>query len=150
MTWRGFAKGLLFGAGMLCGATAGNLFYFERYWPGAAMFTLTALFLFYAMSDLAYSEDAEEKDLEAVAELRKLLADVALITAENALNGAKHIGRSLPYTPAELDKLEDDLTPLLSSLQANRKERERIAQEFDKLKTRSRQSVGRRALTGIK
>jgi hypothetical protein len=115
MTWRGLAKGLLFGAGMLCGATAGNLFYFERYWPGVAMFALTALCLFYAMSDLVYSEDTEEEHLEAVAALRKALAEVALIAADNALNGAKHIGRSLPYTPAELDKLEDDQMPLLSS-----------------------------------
>ncbi len=64
------------------------------------------------------------------------------------LNGAKRIGRTLPCTPTEITKLEEDLMPLLSSLYVSRKERERILQEFDKLRTRSRQDEGRRALTG--
>jgi hypothetical protein len=149
MTWVGLAKGLLFSAAMACGATTGHLFYLERYWPGAAMLVLTTLFLFYALSDASYSEDeAGEAYLESLADLRRTMAALSLIVAENALNGAKHIGRTLPYAPAELSKLEEDLMPLLSSLQANRKERERITQEFEKLRMRSRQSGGRRALIG--
>ncbi|MDR1622928.1 MAG: hypothetical protein LBS00_11190 [Synergistaceae bacterium] len=147
MTWKGFAKGLLFCAGMFGGFAAGHLFYFERYTPGAAMFLLTALFLFYALADLTPSEETEEEFFEMVTALQKSLGKVALMVTENALNEAKYIGRTLPSTPAEIAKLEEDLLPLLSSLQVNYKERERIIQEIDKLKTRSRQNEGRRVLT---
>ena len=111
------------------------------------MFLLTALFLFYAMADLAPAEEAEEEFFEIASNLQKSLGKVALVVAENAVNEAKYIGRTLPSTPAEIAKLKDDLLPLLSSLQVNYKERERIIQELDKLKTRSRQNEGRRVLT---
>ena len=146
MTWKGFGKGLLFGAGMLVGATTGHLFYLERYLSGAATFTLTALFLFYAMADLEYPGEDEENS-QRVEELRKSIADLALVVAEDAIDGAKHIGRSMPYTPAELTKLEDDLLPLLSELQVGARDREYIKQEIDKLRTRYRQTDGRRALS---
>ena len=145
MSWKGFAKGLLFCAGMLTGATAGHLFYLEHYLSGAATFTLTALFLFYAMADLEYSGEDESysQDIEA---LRKSLAELALIVAEDAVEGAKRIGRGLPSTPAELEKLEDSLIPFLSRLQVEQQDRERVRREIDKLRTRSRQADGRRAL----
>ncbi|MDR2180095.1 MAG: hypothetical protein LBP21_07280 [Synergistaceae bacterium] len=146
MTWKGFAKGLLFCGGMFGGFAAGHLFYFERYTPGMAMFLLTALFLFYALADLTPADENEEEFLEIVAALQKSLAAVALVAAENAVNEAKSIGRTLPPTPAEIVKLKDDLLPLLSSLQVNYKERERLIEEIDKLKTRSRQNQGRRVL----
>ncbi len=152
MTWKGFAKGLLFCAGMASSVAAGNLFYFGRIVPGSALLVLTALFLFYAMTDLHHTSGAgfegEGDFLGDASDLRKALADLTVLVAENALNGAKRIGRTLPCTPTEITKLEEDLMPLLSSLYVSRKERERILQEFDKLRTRSRQDEGRRALTG--
>ncbi|MDR1977754.1 MAG: hypothetical protein LBQ42_03375 [Synergistaceae bacterium] len=150
MTWIGFAKGLLFCAGMFGGFAAGHLFYFERYLPGTAMFALTALFLFYAIADFTPVEESEEEFLDIVMDLQKSLGKVALAAAENAVNEAKYIGRTLPSTPAEIAQLEDSLLPLLSSLQVGYKERERIIQEFDKLKTRSRQNEGRRVLSDNK
>ena len=149
ITWKGFAKGLLLSAGMLGGFAAGHLFYFERYTAGVAMFLLTALFLFYAMADLT-SSSIERNDgafFESVEGLQGSLSEIALIVADNALNQAKYIGRTLPSTWAEITKLEDDLLPLLASLQISHKERDRIAQELDKLKTRSRQNEGRRVLS---
>jgi hypothetical protein len=147
MTWKGFAKGLLFCAGMFGGFAAGHLFYFERYTPGVAMFVLTALFLFYAMADLTPAEESEEEWLEMAVTQQKSLGKIALVIADNAINQAKYIGRTLPATPAEIAQLKEDLLPLLSSLQVGYKERERIIQELDKLKTRSRQNEGRRVLT---
>jgi hypothetical protein len=149
MTWKGAANGLLFCAGMLAGFVAGHLFYFERYWPGCAMFALTALFLFYALGGLGSGGEYDE-DFPAVEELenlRKSLADLAILVAENAVDGVKRIGRTLPPTAAELTRLEDDLLPLLDSLRASRKGREHVMQELDKLRTRSRQGEGRRALS---
>ncbi|MDR2136955.1 MAG: hypothetical protein LBO68_01585 [Synergistaceae bacterium] len=149
MTWKGVGKGLLFCAGMLGGFMAGHLFYFERYLPGCAMFALTALFLFYAMASLPTGEEYDEEfpAAEDMEDLRDALAGLALAVAENAIDGFKRIGRTMPPTPGELTRLEDDLMPLLISLHANRAGRERVMQELDKLRTRSRQSEGRRALS---
>jgi hypothetical protein len=134
---------------MLAGVMAGHLFYLERYASGIAMFGLTALFLFFAMSELIYvKENNAGRDPESVAELRKTVADLSLIVANDALNGIKRIGRTMPCTPMELASLEEVLMPLLGSLRVDRKERERLFQEFEKLKTRSRQIEGRRVLSG--
>jgi hypothetical protein len=67
--------------------------------------------------------------------------------AENSLNGAKFIGRTMPCTQQELAALEDDLAAVLDSLPVAHKDKERVAQEFEKLRTRSRQTEARRVLT---
>jgi len=145
------ARGVLFCAGMISGATSGNLFYLERYMAGIAMLGLTATFLFFAMSDLTYyGRDENEELVEALGEQRRGLAVLGLLLADNAVDGFKRIGRTMPGTPAELNKLEDDFVPLLNSLKVPRKERERFLQEIEKLKTRSRHDEGRRALTSGK
>ena len=147
--FRSLGKGTLFLAGMLTGATTGNLFYVERYHAGFAMFALTALFLFYAMSELVYIErDDAEHETEGVTALMKTMADLSLFVAEDAINGVKRIGRTMPCTSAEITSLEEVLMPLLSSLRLSHTERERISQELHKLKTRSRQNEGRRVLSG--
>jgi hypothetical protein len=133
---------------MLSGGAAGNLFYLERYLPGGAMFLLTALFLFYAMTGLADAENDDKEEIPgSVTELRATLGRLAVLVAENALNGAKSIGRTMPCTQQELSRMEDGLTEILDSLPVERGDKQRVAEEFDKLRTRSRQSEGRRVLT---
>jgi len=145
------ARGVLFCAGIISGVTSGNLFYLERYMAGFAMLGLTATFLFFAMSDLTHLGRGDDEELaEALAEQRRALAALSLLLADNAIDGMKRIGRTMPGTPAELNKFEDDFMPLLNSLKVPRKERERLLQEIEKLKTRSRHDEGRRALTGGK
>ena len=149
MTLGSFARGVLFCAGMISGATTGNLFYMERLVPGVAMLVLTAVFLFFAIADLnRYRSTDDEEFIEALLELRQALSTVALQLADNAVDGFKRIGRTMPCTPAELNKFEGDYLPILNSLKIPRKERERITQEVEKLRTRSRQDEGRRALSG--
>ena len=146
-----FARGALFFAGMIGGATAGNLFYLERYMAGAAMLALTATFLFFAMSDLTYyGRDDDGELLEELVGQRRALAALALLLADNTVDDFKRVGRTMPSTPGELNKFEDDFVPLLNSLKVPAKERERVLQEIDKLRTRSRQDEGRRALTGVR
>ena len=144
-----FARGVLFCAGMISGAASGNLFYMDRFAAGVAMLSLTAVFLFFAMSDLTYRKKNDDDEIiDALLELRQAQTTLGLMMADNAVDGYKRIGRTMPGIPAELNKLEDDLIPLLSSLGVDRKERERIRQEIDKLRTRSRHGEGRRALMG--
>lgn len=146
MSWRGFAKGLLFCAGMIAALAAGHLFYLERYVSGGTFFALTALFLFYALAEIVLPhEKADVSPLDP--EARRILGDLALLVCENALNGAKRIGRTLPCTAKEVTQMEEALMPLMAQLGVDRRERERVLQEFEKLKVRSRQEEGRRALT---
>jgi signal transduction histidine kinase len=144
--WGNLARGTLFCAGMIGGATAGNLFYLERFMAGSSMLVLTATFLFYAMSDLTRAREDDELT-GALDETQRALPELVLLLADSMVESYKHIGRTMPCTQVELNKLEDQLMPLLNSLKIPWKERERIAQEIDKLKTRYRQEEGRRALT---
>ena len=137
----------MFFGGMLGGFAAGHLFFFERYTPGIAMFALTALFLFFALADLTPSAEVGDEVFANLTELQKSLSALAFLVAEDAVDGAKRIGRSMPCTPAELNKLEDSLMPLLANLRVPIKDREHILQELDKLRARSRQTQGRHVLT---
>lgn len=151
MTWKKISRGLLFSAGMVGGAVAGHLFYIGRLPSGTAMLALTALFLFFAMAELnIVSGRAPDDDFLPGndADFRRAVGELAAIVADNAVGNAKNIGRTLPLSPTELSKLEDVLIPVLSDLNASAGEKKRIAEEFDKLRTRSRQSEGRRALSG--
>ena len=146
-----FARGVLFLAGMIGGATSGNLFFLERYMAGVAMLALTATFLFFALSDLTYYGRSDDEELvEELIGQRRALTALVLLLADNAVDGFKRIGRTMPCTPAELNNFEDNFMPLLSSLKVSAKERDRILQEIDKLRTRSRQDEGRRALVSGK
>ncbi|GHV41887.1 hypothetical protein FACS1894187_23850 [Synergistales bacterium] len=147
MTWHGLAKGLLYCAGMLSGVAAGNLFYLERVPSGAAMLVLTAVFLFYAMSNLSLSRPADDSGEDSDLNAERVLADMAIILAESAISGAKHIGRTSPCSAAEIDRIEDTIMPLLSSLSVSAKERGRLSKELEDLKTRTRQLDGRRAIS---
>jgi hypothetical protein len=136
---------------MVCGGAAGHLFYLERYPSGLAMFALTALFLFFAMSDLSSLRNREPVDDDfsgSDAGLRGTVEELALLVADNALNGAKNIGRTLPYSPMDLSKLEDRLIPLLENLNISTEDKKHVVEEIDKLRARSRQTEGRRALSG--
>ena len=149
MTLSQFARGLLFCAGMIGGATTGNLFYLERFMAGAAMLALTATFLFFAMSELTYyGKEDDDELMKTLAEQRQALASIGLLLADSVVDSFKRMGRTMPGVQAELNKLEDDFMPLLSSLKVHPKERERVMQDIEKLRTRSRQDEGRRALTG--
>jgi hypothetical protein len=118
---------------------------------GAAMLALTAMFLFFALSDLTfYGRNDDEELVEELIGQRRALAALGLLLADNAVDGFKRIGRTMPCTPAELNNFEDSFMPLLNSLKVSAKDRDRIQQDIDKLRTRSRQDEGRRALVSGK
>lgn len=150
--WKKISKGLLFCAGMASSITAGHLFYIERYPSGLALFAMTALFLFFAMAEVNITSGRQEQEDDFLpggeADFRKAVGELAAAVADNAVNGAKNIGRTLPLSPTELARLEDSLTSLLSDLSVPTGEKKRIAEEFEKLRTRARQTEGRRALSG--
>ncbi|MDR3230729.1 MAG: hypothetical protein LBT65_04760 [Synergistaceae bacterium] len=136
---------------MVCSVVTGYFLYLERYPVGLSLFALTALLLFFAMSDLSPAANQELLDygfFEPDAGVRRTLTELALLTADNALNGVKNIGRALPCTPIELSALEDRLIPLLDELDVPTENKKNIVEEIDRLRARSRQTEGRKALRG--
>ncbi|GHS94051.1 hypothetical protein AGMMS50276_05870 [Synergistales bacterium] len=150
MNLHNLKKGLLYCAGMISGVAAGNLFYLERIPSGVGALVLTGVFLFYAMSNLQISRverDDDGGEDYANGETMRILADMSVLLAETAIGGAKRIGRTAPYSATEIANLEDTIMPLLRSLSVSAKERDRISQELEDLRTRQRQIEGRRAIS---
>jgi hypothetical protein len=134
---------------MLGGLAAGNLFFMERMAGGVALLALAAVFLYFAMSDLTHKKaDDYDELMDALLETEHRMAALTLMLAESSVDGFKRIGRTMPCTLSELNKFEDDFLPLFDTLRVSKKDRDRILQEIDKLRTRSRQGEGRRALIG--
>jgi hypothetical protein len=151
LTWKGFSKALLFIWGMAGGVAAGHLFYLERYPAGLAMFALTALFLYFAVGEprRPRRDDAGDNVVSGgKGDRESTLRELALLVSENAVTAAKNIGRTLPCTPTELSKLEDRLVAILDELDVPAEGKNAIVEEIEKLRTRTRQLEGRRALSG--
>ncbi|MDR1741117.1 MAG: hypothetical protein LBR38_04635 [Synergistaceae bacterium] len=141
--------GALFVAGMACGAVAGHLFYLDRLPAGGAMLFLTVVFLFFG---LRYSRGVSKVSASRsdAGQLAKAVTALAVFSADEAMNGAKNIGRTLPCTQAELDSLEDQISAIFDELPVSSRDRARIYQDLTKLKTRFRQNEGRMALVNRK
>ncbi|GHS91412.1 hypothetical protein AGMMS49957_18180 [Synergistales bacterium] len=146
MSLHGLAKGLLYCAGMISGVAAGNLFYIERVPGGVGALVLAGVFLFYAMSDLRVKRDDGDAP-DASGDAMRVLVDMSVLLAETAIDGAKRIGRTAPLSATEIDRLEDSVMPLLLSLSVSAKETTRISQELEELKTRTRHTEARRAIS---
>lgn len=138
---------ILFGAGMLCGAEAGHLFYLDRAAAGGAFVALSAMFLFFSLAGDRGMRDEEELFVEERPESGEILTELGLFLADEALNGFKRIGRTMPPSPMEVAQLEDRLDALLVRLGAPAAERARLAEEFERIKGHARRNEGRRALS---
>lgn len=145
MTWEGMMRWILFGAGMLCGIEAGHLFYLERPLAGGAFLLMTGMFLFFSLSERRRREEMISGEEITVPE--HSTAELALFVAEEALNGLKRIGRTMPPSSMEVAQLEDRLDALLASMNVPAEGRARLADEFEKIKGRARLDEGRRALS---
>lgn len=145
MIWERATRGILFGAGMLCGIGAGHLFYLDRPSSGGAFLALTGMFLFFAQRGGIRREEEGTKGERS--ETAPAAAELALFIAEEAVNGLKRIGRSMPPTSMEVAQLEERMDELLDRLNVPATERSRLVEELEKLKGRARLDEGRRALS---
>jgi len=146
MAWEGTKRWILFVAGMLCSIEAGHLFYLDRLSAGGAFLLLAGTFLFFSQRERARRE--EEPPEEAQVESGGgPAAGLALFVAEEALNGLKRIGRTMPPSSMEVTQLEDRLSALLGSMGVPAEERRQLNEELEKLKGRARRNEGRRALS---
>ena len=144
MTWDGMTQQILFLAGMFCGIEAGRLFYLDRPLGGGGFLLMAGVFLFFSMKGRGRREEGpvEEERVEP----RDSAAALALFVAEEAVNGFKRIGRTMPPSPMEIAQLEERLDDLLIDMKIPAEERSRLAEEFEKLRGRARLDEGRRSL----
>ncbi len=147
VNWERIRRWVLFGAGMLCGVEAGHLFYLERFAAGGAFLLMTGTFLLFSVMERRRGGVEEEPPAEEGAAAGTLPSELALFVAEEALNGLRRIGRTMPPSSMEVAQLEDRLDALLARLNVPAEERARLDEEFEKIKGRARLDEGRRALS---
>ena len=134
---------VLFSAGIILAIFAGYMFYIDKISAGAAWLALSIGFLCFATRLKADKSSDPESDSSGV---NNDLHDMALLIADLAVSSLKNIGRTVPPSAKEIEELEGKLNKFLDAMPLESQEREEIADEFDKLRTRTRRNEGGRAL----
>lgn len=143
MTADRILRWVLFCAGIITAIFAGYMFSEGRIDWGAAWLSVTVGFLCFATrvrndsyTDKARASDDDNKDLH----------DMAILIADTAVSTLKNIGRTIPPGTKEIDDLEEKVNSFLDVMPVSESEREDIAEEFDRLRDRTRRNEGGRAL----
>ena len=76
----------------------------------------------------------------------KDLHDMAALLAEVSISSLRNIGRTVPPGTKEIQDMEDKLNNFLDLMPMSQEEREEIAEEFEKLRNRTRRNEGGRAI----
>lgn len=141
MTVDKFLRWILFCAGIITAIFAGYMFSGGKIDWGAAWLSVTVGFMCFATrispaKSSSSSADEDSKDLH----------DMAILIADTAISSLKNIGRTIPPGTKEIDELEEKVSSFLDVMPLSDAEREEIAEEFDRLRNRTRRNEGGRAL----
>ena len=141
MTLDKFLRWFLFCAGIITAIFAGYMFSSGKNDFGAACLSVSVGFLCFATrvnipKNPAQSSDEDSKDLH----------DMAVLIAEIAVMGLRNIGRTIPPGTREVDELEEKVNNFLDAMPVSQQERDEIAEEFDRLRNRTRRNEGGRAI----
>ncbi|MBQ6972487.1 MAG: hypothetical protein IJP86_09080 [Synergistaceae bacterium] len=142
MTADRILRWVLFCAGIITAIFAGYMFSEGRIDWGAAWLAVTVGFLTFATrisggrSSAASSSDDGNKELH----------DMAILIADTAVATLKNIGRTIPPGTKEIDELEEKVNSFLDVMPVSGEERQEFAEEFDRLRNRTRRNEGGRAL----
>ncbi len=146
MAREGTKRWILFVAGMFCSIKAGHLFYLDRLSAGGAFLLLAGMFLIFSQMERDQHEEPPPEEMPAESE-GSIAAGLALFVAEEALNGLKRIGRTMPPTSMEVAQLEDRLNALLGSMGVPAEKGRQRAGGLEKLKGGAGGNEGRGALS---
>lgn len=149
MSLDNFLRWVLFSAGIILAIFAGYMFYIDKISAGAAWLALSIGFLCFATRLKADKDSDSESESESESDSSSVnndLHDMALLIADLAVSSLKNIGRTVPPAAKEIGELEGRLNKFLDSMPLDKNEREEIADEFDKLRNRTRRNEGGRAL----
>ena len=132
----------LFCAGLITSIFAGYMFYIDNIAAGAAWLAMAVGFLCFAtrVKNNSYDDDEENNP-----QPDKELHDIAVLIADLAVMNLKNIGRTVPPSKKEIEDLENKLDNFLNLMPVAQSEREKINEEFTKLKERTRPAQAGRA-----
>ena len=139
MTLDKILRWILFCAGIITAIFAGYMFKENKIDWGAAWLAVAIGFLCFATRikiDKPSSTDDDNKELH----------DMAVLIAEVAVMSLKNIGRTVPPGTKEVDEMEEKVNNFLATMPLTQSEREDIADDFDRLRNRTRRNEGGRAI----
>lgn len=142
MTLDKFLRWFLFCAGIITAIFAGYMFSSGKNDFGAAWLSVTVGFLCFATRINIPKTPAQSSDEDD----SKDLHDLAILLAEVAVMSLKNIGRTIPPGTREVDELEGKVNSFLDAMPLSQQERNEIAEEFDRLRNRTRRNEGGRAI----
>ena len=131
----------LFCAGIITAIFAGYMFSEGKIDWGAAWLAVTVGFLTFATRISAAKSSPSSSDDDS-----RDLHDMAVLIAYTAVSSLKNIGRTIPPGTKEIDELEEKVSNFLDVMPLSDAEKEDIAEEFDRLRERTRRNEGGRAL----
>ncbi len=143
MTFDKFLRWALFCAGIITAIFAGCMFNTGRNDLGASWLAVTVGFLCFATRTRTEKHETSSGDYD---DDNKDLHDLAMLIAEVSVMSLKNIGRTIPPGTKEVDELEGKVNSFLDVMPVSQSEREEIAEEFDRLRNRTRRNEGGRAL----
>ena len=141
MTLDRILRWVLFCAGIITAIFAGYMFSEGKIDWGAAWLSVSVGFLCFATRLKADKPSASSPDDD-----NKELHDMAILIADTAISSLKNIGRTIPPGTKEIDELEEKVNSFIDVMPLSQSERENIADEFDRLRNRTRRNEGGRAL----
>ena len=141
MTLDRILRWTLFCAGIITAIFAGYMFSEGSIDWGAAWLSVSVGFLCFATRFKADKTPSSSSDDDS-----KELHDMAVLIADTAISSLKNIGRTIPPGTKEIDDLEEKVNNFLDVMPLSQSERENIAEEFDRLRNRTRRNEGGRAL----
>ena len=141
MTVDRFLRWTLFCAGIITAIFAGYMFSEGKIDWGAAWLAVTVGFLTFATRISAAKSSPSSSDDDS-----RDLHDMAVLIAYTAVSSLKNIGRTIPPGTKEIDELEEKVSNFLDVMPLSDAEKEDIAEEFDRLRERTRRNEGGRAL----
>ncbi len=147
MTIEKFFRWALFCAGLITAIFAGYMFYIDNIAAGAAWLAMAVGFLCFAtqVKNYNFDDDDEDRDENNNSQADRELHDMAVLIADLVVMNLKNIGRTAPPGRKEIEDLENKLDNFLSLMPVNKSERDKIDEEFFRLKERKQRSESGRA-----
>ena len=131
-----FFRWALFSVGIITSIFAGYMFYIDNIPAGAAWLAMAVGFLCFA-TRIKNDNNASNGESESNSG-DKELHDLAVLIADIAVMSLKNIGRTIPPGTKEIEGLEDKLNNFLDLMPVEKSEREKINEEFNRLKNRNK------------
>ena len=141
MTIDRISRWVLFCAGIITAIFAGYMFTEAKIDWGAAWLSVAVGFLCFATRIKPEKHTSSSSD-----DGNKELHDMAMLIAYTAVSSLKNIGRTIPPGTKEIDELEEKVNGFLDAMPISQSERDEIADEFDRLRNRTRRNEGGRAI----